>query len=633
MKEFDIKQWLNKKPDNNETPIINNPITPHFSYNSHSSHSSHNSNFSHLSQEKTSSPKSVDRCPLSVDLLQEIELLTKEIENKAIDIAPDYHSWRDLGFALADALGENGRDYYHRLSRFYSNYSAEETDKQYTACLNAHGHGITSKTIFHLAKQAGITIHSRSNSPFPAPAPVPVPKTPITPNEVFEVLEENENITSNQMPTFSDKVKYYFPDFLKKVAGNAISDEDADLLILGTLTAVSACLPNIFGIYAGREVFPNLFLFVTAQASAGKGRLSLCRHIVEPIHRQLREQYAAEMEQYRRLQIEYAMNKKDPEAEAPQEPPLKTLFIPANSSATAVYQVLNANKGIGLIFETEGDTLANTFRSDFGNFSDGFRKAFHHETISYNRRKDKEFVELEKPRMSALLSGTPRQILSLIPDTENGLFSRFLFYCLNIRIVWNDVFAVQEETLDAHFDNYGREFYDLYRLLKTSNPIRFALTASQQAEFHSFFKQIQDEYSSVFGLDFVASVRRLGLITFRLAMIISSLRILENGQFPNVMLCDDNDFHTAKTMVGTLLKHTAKVYQTIPAIDDETLKNSKNQAKNNYYQSLPPDFDKQTALNVAQTMSIPKTTAERYLKQWCLSAQLNHVKHGMYSKP
>ncbi len=630
-KEFNISEWLNKKTQ--EATASSTPVDCCL-----------------LPVDSNQSVKIREICGTFSDLQHEIELLTVEIENRAIDIAPDYQSWRDLGFALSDALGENGRDYFHRLSRFYPNYSYEETDKQFTSCLNHHGHGITSKTIFHLAKQAGITINSRSRpqipssfpnpvpssitrSRFPPPNPAPLPKTPITPNEVFEVLEENENITSNQMPSFYKDVKDYLPDFLKKVASNAISDEDADLLILGTLTAVSACLPNIYGIYSGREVFPNLFLFVTAQASAGKGRLSLCRHIVEPIHRQLREQYAAEMEQYRRLQIEYAMNKKDPEAEAPQEPPLKTLFIPANSSATAVYQVLNANKGIGLIFETEGDTLANTFRSDFGNFSDGFRKAFHHETISYNRRKDKEFVELEKPRMSALLSGTPRQILSLIPDTENGLFSRFLFYCLNIRIVWNDVFAVQDETLDTHFENYGREFYDLYRLLKTSNPIRFALTASQQAEFHSFFEQIQDEYSSVFGLDFVASVRRLGLITFRLAMIITSLRILENGQFPNVMLCDDNDFHTAKTMVGTLLKHTAKVYQTIPAIDDETLKNSKNQAKNNYYQSLPPDFDKQTALNVAQSINIPKTTAERYLKQWCLSAQLNHVKHGMYSKP
>ena len=82
---------------------------------------------------------------------------------------------------------------------------------------------------------------------------------------------------------------------------------------------------------------------------------------------------------------------------------MNTLLIPTNSSATAVYQTLNENNGIGLIFETEGDTLANTFNSDYGNYSDGFRKAFHHEAISYIRRKDKEYVSIANPCLSTLL--------------------------------------------------------------------------------------------------------------------------------------------------------------------------------------------------------------------------------------
>lgn len=101
----------------------------------------------------------------------------------------------------------------------------------------------------------------------------------------------------------------------------------------------------------------------------GKGRLTLCRHLVQPIHDSLKQLYAAEMEGYKRLQNEYVQDKKN--NEPPQEPPIKTLLIPANSSATSVYQVLNDNQGVGLMFETEGDTLANTFKSDYGNFSDG----------------------------------------------------------------------------------------------------------------------------------------------------------------------------------------------------------------------------------------------------------------------
>ena len=71
--------------------------------------------------------------------LNDIEDVVSRIESSAIDIAPNYADWRDLGFALADALGENGRDYYQRLSRFYPNYSASETDKQFSSCLKAHG--------------------------------------------------------------------------------------------------------------------------------------------------------------------------------------------------------------------------------------------------------------------------------------------------------------------------------------------------------------------------------------------------------------------------------------------------------------------------------------------------------------
>ena len=47
----------------------------------------------------------------------DIETVTARIEAAGIDITAGYAPWRDLGFALADALGESGRPDYHRLSR------------------------------------------------------------------------------------------------------------------------------------------------------------------------------------------------------------------------------------------------------------------------------------------------------------------------------------------------------------------------------------------------------------------------------------------------------------------------------------------------------------------------------------
>ncbi len=280
------------------------------------------------------------------------------------------------------------------------------------------------------------------------------------------------------MPTFSRELYGHLPGLLDEVARNARSDEDADVLILGALVTWSACLVKVYGVYDNKKVYPNLFLYVTAPASAGKGRLSLCRRLAQPIHDQLRQLYRDDMDEYRVQKARFDQaKKKNPDLEPPEEPPLRMLIIPANSSSTSVYQILSDNGGGGLMFETEGDTLANVFASDYGNYSDGFRKAFHHEPISYTRRKDREFVELLRPRLSAVLSGTPRQISALIPDAENGLFSRFIFYYLNFRLEWIDVFArTSNTTLEEIFDDIGYGFLELYQRLEMQPELEFSLT-------------------------------------------------------------------------------------------------------------------------------------------------------------
>ena len=555
-------------------------------------------------------------------LEDEIEQLVCSVESASADIAPDYASWRDLAFALADALGEGGRSYFHRLSRFYCGYDEREADKQFTACLRSHGSGITINTLFHLAKQAGVLVRNTVK-------PYNVKKENSQVSESSESCESSES--PEPLPTFSNEIYSLLPGFLNDIISKASNYEDADLLILGSLTAISACLPNVSGIYAEREVFPNLFTFVSAPASAGKGRLTSCRYLIKPIHDNLKQLNKLKMEEYHRQLNEYNQDKKT--HEQPAEPPIRTLLIPANSSATAVYQMLNDNQGIGIILETEGDTLANTFKSDYGNFSDGFRKAFHHEMISYTRRKDREFVELARPRLSALLSGTPRQVLSLIPDAENGLFSRFIFYNKSLILEWLNVFAASDNTIDQYFEHLGHRFFAFYQTLQQSQPIRFSLTAPQQLEFNQFFGDVQLQYSSLFGLDIVASVRRLGLITFRLAMILTTLRFMDGVGITPVALCSDTDFRTSLIMARVLLQHTAHVFSNLPTSEPDNASKRPNVNMSSFLNSLPAEFDRQTYLSIAQQLRITPRTAESYIHRLCASGQLQHPSYGSYIKP
>lgn len=112
---------------------------------------------------------------------------------------------------------------------------------------------------------------------------------------------------------------------------------------------------------------------------------------------------------------------------------------------------------------------------------------------------------------------------------------------MNVRLEWLNVFADNEETLDQHFEQLGKQFFDLYNILKASQSIRFALSNQQQKQFNSFFAQVQKEYSNLFGLDIVASVLRLVVITFRIAMILTSLRVIDGKKIKLELLAGMED--------------------------------------------------------------------------------------------
>ena len=577
---------------------------------------------------------------------EDIETITQRIEASHTDITAGYSNWLDLGFALSEELGEAGRDYFHRISRFNPDYNHAETDKQFNNCLKSGGSGVTIKTFFQKAKDAGISISTGSKSAISAESAKSAPyrnadikskSAESLTAEIAEIAETAEMDKEIELPTFSQDVADSLPDFLKKIVSISNSEVDSDILLLGTLTVLSACMPHIKGVYDRRTVYPNLFLFVTARASSGKGRLNLCRHLVEPIHDRLREINEAEVMEYKHKLAEYnAAGKKKVDMEKPEEPPMRMLFIPANSSATAVYQVLNDNGGEGLMFETEGDTLANTFGSDYGNYSDGFRKAFHHETISYIRRKDREYVNIKQPKISTLLTGTPRQILNLISDAENGLFSRFAFYYLDTKLVWNNVFANSgNETLEDYFQTLGKEYQDFFNILKATTDITFYFTAEQEADFNATFDEWQQTYVETCGEEFVATVRRLGVIMYRIAMCLSALRIMEDGNFEDTLCCMDEDYRTAKIIADVLIQHDARVFHSLAnttAAPRTASVAQRQSAHMKFFEVLPDEFDRKTYADIATQMGLNPKSMDRVIRKWCEDGKLENPVHGKYAK-
>ena len=588
-----------------------------------------------------------------------VEALTVLIERSGIDITADYGDWCSIGFALAYEFGADGEHFFHRISAFYPNYDYKTASKQYASCVRhkvpSGKAPITIATLFHIAKSHGINLPCPPLRGGAQRAGESDSTLPTGQNKHFSSRNPNEEMRNEEnprladgssaqpvpLPTFSQAVKKDLPTIMQRIIADSVSDVDADILILGSLTVFSACIPNVYGMYDCREVFANLFLFVTARASAGKGRLSLCRHLAAPLHQALRDKYRKQLKKFEAAQVAYAINRKNSLEVPPKEPPFLTLFVPANSTATVVYQTLAQNNGVGLLFETEGDTLANAFNSDLGNYSDGFRKAFHHETISYLRKKDHEYVEIVKPKFSAVLSGTPQQIFNLIPDAENGLFSRFIFYVMETELVWHNMFASHGgTTADEKFKEIGRDFFTFLKKFP-KRPVQFTLSLSQMDQFNDFFEATQLRFAQLLGDEIVATVRRLGLILFRFAMILSVLRLIDKAPGKSLkdikrLVCSDADFDTALAMVKVLLQHSAAVFQALPRNAKAPVLKGRQviaaETREKFLAALPETFDRPTYLNTAAALNITEKTAERYLQFFIKSGQLAHPANGQYLK-
>jgi hypothetical protein len=371
------------------------------------------------------------------------------------------------------------------------------------------------------------------------------------------------------------------------------------------------------------------------RAGSGKGRLTLCCAIVDPIHEELRAESNRLEEQFRVDKEQYRRQKKGDGIPEPTPPPIRLLFIPANSSATAVYQALNENDSQSLLFETEGDVLAASFGQDFGDFSQGLRQGFQNEPISYLRRTEREYVCIKQPRISTILSGTPQQVTNLMTSVENGLFSRFLFYCLDKPLVWLDVLDEGDgESLDDHFKVPGGQYLTFYHKLQENARIKIRLTEEQGQAFNKHFDQVQTEYYAIFGDDTIASVRRLAVSIFRIAMILTALRMMEDRNFSALHYVRADDFATAMTICSVLQQHMLRV---ISELTKKTmLRTPVGQTKDTillqtFWDNLPDEFEAKDFKEIATSIGLTIPTAERYIRAW-IGSRLMRIARGKYKK-
>ena len=164
-------------------------------------------------------------------------------------------------------------------------------------------------------------------------------------------------------------------------------------------------------------------------------------------------------------------------------------------------------------------------------------------------------------------------------------------------------------SLDAYYSQLGLELLSLHQHLEKLPPVWVELSAEQEQRFYTFFRRALAKYKAVQPEEFEATVMRLGLIAFRLCMLLTAFGIMDDGVVAEKMECSDRDFETVMSMIGVLFRHSSKVFNQLP---EERRLMKKSNPKEVFLESLPAEFDRAYWVNLAASLNIKRPVQNRY---------------------
>ena len=447
---------------------------------------------------------------------------------------------------------------------------------------------------------------------------------PTEEEEQEEVLLGKNKEIRRLAPCFPDEVFQHLPPLIAKGVAVAHDERERDMLLLGILSNLSACLPGVHVLYDQMYYSPHFYFVAVAHAGAGKGLLALAGMLPNAINAYYKKQDEARQKEYDTAlcvweaeQQAAHREKRVPDlALRPEEPVKHLLQISPNISKNKLIEVLEDNGRLGgIINATEIDMVSGAIQRDYGKHDDVLRAAFHHEVVSSDFKVNGRQVVAHEPHLACCFAGTPSQLPGFVSSLANGLYSRLSIYSGEGVWQWHPV-APDSAAPDFRtlFRRLSARLLEMHRFLSES-PTEVVFTPGQWQMHTDYFStrlaQVTSEHEDSPG----AIVLRHGLIVSRIASILTALRKCEAAWQMKEYTCTDEDFRTAMQIVDVLLEHSLLL--------STNLKNSDQPVRllKPYFRLRPVldklvgNFTHSELLAEAERQGLPTSTAKRLLKK------------------
>ncbi len=389
------------------------------------------------------------------------------------------------------------------------------------------------------------------------------------------------------------------PESVQQMLSLASTPEEQDIILIATLAAASACVPNLYFRYGptGKRYYANLQCFILAAAASGKGIANQALEMIRVID----EQYP--------------------------------LLIAGDSTLAAFYKALEERGGCGYLHESEGSVITDIWRTSAANYNTALRKAAEHEPISRNRVKGAS--EIKNPRLSMLLTGTFGQYKALVPSVENGYFSRLLTVVIKGTNPFDKRYVSSKGGQSAVPRIIGQRLLRTYEALMNAGEREWSLTDEQKERLG---EHLETEYGTLIGLlgdNFHSAVIRIAVQIERIAMVLSAMRLepsVISHQY-SAFLCSDADYQTAEIIGNRILLHMAASYRLINGDAQEVVPEIKPiDQRKVLFAALPEEYESKKLYSEAQSQGICIRTATRWNDYWQEHGLVQKIRHGYYKK-
>lgn len=446
-----------------------------------------------------------------------------------------------------------------------------------------------------------------------------------SPQESEEEEEKAEITTHNRLmslgaPCLPDWIFDRLPPLFQEGLKVAKNRRQRDMLFLGMLTNLSGCLPNVRMRYDDDYIYPHLFLAVIASSATGKGILAQAAKLGRFVQKMFDEEHEKKKREYTEAMMlweqEYAEARKAKRKAnhdlCPKPLGRQTLMVPADISRVQLIQLMSTSPQGLLLNVSEMDTLRAANNAEYGRFDDILRACFHHEMFGTDFKGDKQAYIVDCAKLAFCASGTPAQFYRLCPSTENGSYSRYSIYLAEQDIHFRSM-APGDESVNKYtvFRRLGEKVLKMYRYLK-ANPTDVLFTPGQWDYHRSYFEAALQEVKLEGGDTPESVVLRGGLMSARIAMILTALRKFDaQWEFYDVT-CTEEDFGIAMAVIEVLMKHSLMFSTTMRKEKMVISRMRSTDEIRKALESLPAQgFTYTELINAMESQGVPHTARRR----------------------